>query len=216
MATDLRLRRRARTVLATGLLLALLGVAAAPTLATASEEAQGAQLLQSFQAGKKTCQQLSRDQFELIGESVMGRMLGSTATHEAMNRQMTSVMGTSGEAQAHTFMGQRFTGCAAGRAPAAFGSMMGMMGGYASASGSMMGGSSSGSSGDSGWSGADTVIVVLMGILLAAVLGVLVAWRPWRRPSVKAPLDLLNERYARGEIDSEEYASRRQALGGLT
>ena len=133
MATDLNSRRRVRrTALFTGLVLALTAVVAAPVLASAGEERQGARLLQSVQAGKTSCTQLSSNQSELIGEYVMGRMLGSTATHKAMNQQMTSMMGSSGEAQAHTFMGRRFAGCATGSSPAAFSTMMGMMGGYAS------------------------------------------------------------------------------------
>lgn len=227
MATDARLWRRARrSLLVVGVALSLLAGSAPLSLASAVEEQQGAQLLQSFQAGKTSCKQLSRDQFELIGESVMGRMLGSTAAHEAMNRQMTRMVGSAGEVQAHTFMGQRFTGCASGAAPAAFGSMMGMMGGYAGAGGSktgrgqsgtgygggMMGGSSSRGTHDSGGSGSNTVMVILIGVLLVALLGALVVLRPSRRPPVKTPLDLLSERYAGGEIDGEEYARRRQAL----
>ena len=160
----------------------------------------------------------------------MGRMLGSTATHKAMNQQMTSMMGSSGEAQAHTFMGRRFAGCATGSAPAAFSTMMGMMGGYASAGGAMkgsaqsvngsgsgmMGGSGVRGSGDNGWSGTDTAMVVLMGLLLAAVVGALAVWRPWQRSQAPTPLDLLGERYANGEIEGEEYERRRQALAGLT
>ena len=44
--------------------------------------------------------------FDHIGEYVMERMLGSASTHHAMNRQMAAMMGTSGETQAHMFMGR--------------------------------------------------------------------------------------------------------------
>lgn len=106
---------------------------------------------------------------------------------------------------------------------------MGMMGSYASkgtmtgnaqsgnGSGSgMMGGSGVRGSGDNGWSGTDTAMVVLMGLLLAAVVRMLAMWQPWRRWQVQTPLDLLGERYANGEIEGEEYERRRQALAGLT
>jgi Short C-terminal domain len=139
-----------------------------------------------------------------------------------MNQQMTSMMGGSGEARAHTFMGQRFAGCATGSTPAVFATMMGMMGGYASANGNgsgsgMMGGSGvrgsghNGGSGDNDWG---TGMVVLMGLVLAAGVGALAVWRPWQRSQVQTPLDLLGKRYASGEIDGEEYERRRQALGG--
>ena len=58
----------------------------------------------------------------------MGRMLGSSAAHDAMNAQMQTVMGSSGEQLAHQFMGRRFAGCATGNGPAQIGTMMGMMG----------------------------------------------------------------------------------------
>jgi uncharacterized membrane protein len=229
MATDPLHRRRAcHLALVIGAILALLGLNAAPGSASASEERQGAQLLQSVQVGKQECQQLSRDQFELIGEYVMGRMLGSTASHEAMNRQITATSGASGEVQAHVFMGQRFAGCASGAAPAAFGSMMGMMGNYSGAHGgmtgngravgsgsgsNMMGGSGSRAFGDAGWSSTDTVLVILVAVL-AAALAALAARRPWRRSPPKTPFDVLRDSYARGDIDTADYEQRRHALEG--
>ncbi len=231
MATDPLHRRRARHfALTLGAILALLGLNATPGLASASEERQGAQLLQSVQAGKQKCQQLSRDQFELIGEYVMGRMVGSTARHEAMNQQITATSGASGEVQAHVFMGQRFAGCATRAAPPAFGSMMGMMGNYSGVNGgmtgngrdvgngsgsNMMGGSGSRAGGGDGWSSTDTVLVILLAVL-AAALAALAAWRPWRRSSPKTPLDVLSDRYARGDIDTADYEQRRHALEGPT
>jgi hypothetical protein len=102
MDTDPLHWRRARNLaLAIGAILALLSLNATPSMASASEERQGAQLLQSVQAGKQKCQQLSRGQFELIGEYVMGRMVGSTARHEAMNQQIRATTSASGEVQAH-------------------------------------------------------------------------------------------------------------------
>ena len=228
MATDsLHWRRTRRFALTVGAILAVLGVDATPGSASAGGEQRGAQLLQSLQASEQKCQQLSRDQFEAIGEYVMGRMAGASARHEAMDQQIRTTMGASGEAQAHVFMGQRFTGCATGAAPAAFGSMMGMMGNYSGANGGgmgngrdggngfgpgMMGGSGSRAGGGNGWSSTNTVLV----ILLAAALVALAAWRPWRRSSPKTPFDILSDRYARGDIDVADYEQRRHALEGLT
>lgn len=107
---------------------AIAGVGSTSAWASANEEQQGAALLQQVQSGKTNCTKLTASQSELIGEYVMGRMLGSTRAHNAMNAQITATMGTRGEQQAHRFMGQRFADCATGRAPAAFGAMMGMMG----------------------------------------------------------------------------------------
>ena len=224
MATNPLQRRRARHLaLVIGAILALLGLNATPGWASASEERQGAQLLQSVQAGEQKCQQLSRTQSELIGEYVMGRMVGSTARHEAMNRQITATSGASGEVQAHVFMGQRFAGCASRAAPAAFGSMMGMMGNYSGANGGMtgtgrddangmMGRSGSRATADNGLSSTDIVVLVILVALLAAALLAIAARRPWRRSPPKTPFDVLRDRYAHGDIDTADYEQRRHAL----
>ena len=149
---------------------------------------------------------------------------------KAMDQRIRSMRGASGEAQAHVFMGQRFTGCATGAAPAAFGSMMGMMGSYSGTSGrgmgdgrdgvngfdpGMMGGSGSRATGNDGWSATNTVLVILLAVLLVA-FAVFAAWGPWRRSSPKTPFDVLSERYARGDIDTADYEQRRHALGSAT
>jgi len=239
MAIDsTRWRRARRFALTIGAILTLLGVGAAPGSASAGAEQQGAQLLQRVQSGEQKCQQLSRGQFEAIGEHVMGRMVGSTARHDAMDQRIRATSGASGEAQAHVFMGQRFTGCASGAAPAAFGSMMGMMGTYSGANGGgmgtgrdggggmsngrdggsgfgEMGGSGSRAGGDDGWSATNTVLVILVAVL-AAALAALAAWRPSRRSSPQTPFEVLSDRYARGDIDPADYEQRRHALQSQT
>lgn len=198
---------------------------AAPAMA-ANEAHQGQQVLQRLQAGNVSCSSLKTEDFDHVGEYVMERMLGSASAHQAMNRQMAAMMGDQGETQAHVYMGQRFAGCATRRAPNAFGAMMGMMGAgmmgsvygggdssmMGSRSGGMMGFGSSGASDRSdGWSGADTVMVVLMGLLIALVLGTLVTLR--RARAGDDALTALQRRFAGGEIDQEEYDRCRQALG---
>lgn len=218
------------------LIVPALGVASSASAAS-SEEQQGAQLLKDKDAGKVSCGALSTPDFERIGEFVMGRMLGTSATHDAMNRQMTLMMGRTGETQAHVFMGRRFAGCATGDGPTSFGAMMGMMGagmmGSAyggGGSGAMMGSGASGGGqmmgfgyasrtadgSGAGWNSGDTVMVTLTGLLLALAVGVVVAWRPWRRAAVNTPLQTLQVRYARGDIDQQEFDRRRQALEGTS
>jgi hypothetical protein len=53
-------------------------------------------------------------------------------------------------------------------------------------------------------------------VLVVLVAGGLAVWRPWRRPSGQTPLEILQARYAGGELEQDEYERRRQALGGLT
>ena len=177
-----------------------LGGLLAPVAMGASAEQQGAQTLRSHEAGQRPCSSLTPDDFDRIGEYVMGRMLGSSGAHGAMDRQMAAMMGSRGDRQAHEFMGRRFAACATGTPPVAFGAAMGMMGagmmgssygGDASAlrsgagrSGGMMGfdavSTPAGTAGVS-WTVADTVIVALLGLLVALAAGALVTLRRDRR-----------------------------------
>ncbi len=58
--------------------------------------------------------------------------------------------------------------------------------------------------------------VLLMIAMMAAIIGVVVwvLWRATRRgaASSQSPLELLDARYARGEIATEEYQERRRVL----
>lgn len=221
-------RSTRRTLLAPALAAVLVAAALAAPALGATEAQQGGQLLQRLQSGATTCKSLSTTDFDHVGEYVMERMLGSAGTHEAMNRQMSAMMGASGETQAHVYMGQRFAGCATSKAPTAFGAMMGMMGagmmGSAyggSGSSSMMGGGSYyGTAGmmgyrssSDGWSSGDTVMVVMMGLLLALAAAALLTWLP-RRRSDATPLDTLRKRFARGDIDQQEFDRLRHTLEG--
>jgi len=66
-----------------------------------------------------------------------------------------------------------------------------------------------------GWSG--MVFGPLMLILVIVAVVVLVRWLavppPSHQPHVQAPLDILKARFARGEIDKQEYEDRRRTLG---
>ncbi len=118
---------------------------ATPALASvAAEQQAGQKLADQVQSGQRTCKSLSTEDLDHIGEFVMGRMIGSTSAHEAMNARMVAVMGSQAESRMHQVLGARFVGCAnagtsSGTRTTAPGSMMdggqGMMG-----SGSQSGG----------------------------------------------------------------------------
>jgi putative membrane protein len=62
------------------------------------------------------------------------------------------------------------------------------------------------------------MILVFAGLIAVVVL--LVRWLggPWQAPPretppARTPLDILKERFARGEIDKEEFEGRRRVLG---
>ena len=232
MATNRGLAALAAALLALGIL------AASPAVA-ATDEQQGADVLDAVESGELDCDQLDATDFEAVGEFVMGRMLGSPGAHEGMDRMMASMMGEGGLERMHEVMGTRFAGCGNPPLPGAFGGMMGamgMMGGGmmgGSGGGGMMGGFAPGA-GDGAFRGQGYGPAAMMGfdrdddddedvagwmgvgmlVLLALAAGaVILVVRSSRRPAGGAsPLDLLAERLARGEIGAEEYAERRRLL----
>lgn len=133
------------SVLVMILLAAFAAAFAIPAIASsvAAEEADGARVLREIKAGDRSCAEVSASEFDHVGEYAMGRVLGSTAAHEAMNERMTRMMGEAGETRMHVLMGRRYAGCGGPVLPARFGQMMGvtgMMAGLGGSRGSMMGG----------------------------------------------------------------------------
>lgn len=74
-----------------------------------------------------------------------------------------------------------------------------------------------------GWYGMifGPLFMILVLAIVIAVAVVLVRWLggPWQAsgphqtPSARTPLDILKERFARGEIDKDEFEERRRVLG---
>jgi putative membrane protein len=70
-----------------------------------------------------------------------------------------------------------------------------------------------------GWFLGPIMMIVFIAVAVAVVV-LLVRWlggpghgSPHHQPQIRAPLDILKERYARGEIDKEEFEERRRVLG---
>lgn len=76
---------------------------------TAREEKEGKIIWEKMQAKQITCDKLSDEDFERLGEYYMGMMVGNS--HEAMNNMMMQMMGEEREEQMHVVMGKRLSGC---------------------------------------------------------------------------------------------------------
>jgi hypothetical protein len=157
-----------------------------PALASAdlaSEVAHGQQMAEAVRSGEQQCSDLSTDDFEAVGEYAMGQFLANPAAHEAMNAQMSRMMGASGEVAMHVSLGHRYTACPGG--PSGNWSMP--MAAMMNRSGSMMGSGSA-----PGWMGRDhdmsgwaIVVVGLGGALIGGAL-VLLGSRRRQPPEVKS------------------------------
>lgn len=114
----------------------VLGLAfAAPALAdsVAAEQAQGAQVLAQVQHGALSPKNLTTDQYQVVGEYLMGRALGSTQVHQRMKTLMDEMMGSSASDQMHIYLGKRFLGVSvtpSSRDSQLYGLMGSMMSGY--------------------------------------------------------------------------------------
>lgn len=174
--------------------------------------------------GGRDCADVSSADFEAVGERVMERMVGSRAAHESIDDAMNRMMGRAATRQMHISMGRRFAACGGGGAYAGMIGMMSMMGGgpgpYAGAlgPGAMMGGLYGdryrGERGDGDWGTAAIVVTALMGVLIPIVAVALWRQLPRQRPGRHGAVEILDRRYAAGEIDGDDYTRRKRALEG--
>jgi hypothetical protein len=109
----------------------------ADVTSTAKDEAEGKVVFDKLQSKQLTCQKLTDDDFDVLGDYYMGQMAGSTTAHAQMNARMTRMMGENGEKQMHIALGKRLSGCNTGAAysndpNSGFAPMMGYGGGMMS------------------------------------------------------------------------------------
>ena len=167
------------------------------------EEQDGKKILDNLNNKTVTCSQLKDPDFEKVGEYFMGQSIGDTSRHSAMNEMMKSMMGEQGEGQMHIAWGKRGSGC---DTSAAFSSkysismpMMQMMNfGF-------------GPFGGFGW-----IFMILWWVLIIAGIVALIKWLTSQsrsnRGHEKSALDVLKERYAKGEIDKKEFEEKKKDL----
>lgn len=189
---------------------------------TAREEAEGKEIWEELQGNERECEDLTDENFGALGEYFMGQMAGDS--HEAMNSMMTQMMGEEGEEEMHVAMGKRMSGCEPNAAMPQdmmnSGMMQMMMG-----SGMMGNGSSSSeltnsnnlmSMMDFGFAPLGWIFMILFWALVIAGIVALIKWIASQgtieSKSDKSALDILKERYAKGEIDKKEFEEKKNDL----
>ena len=197
---------------------------------TAREEAEGEIVWQKLQSKGVACADLSDEDFGALGDYYMGQMLGDS--HEAMNEMMTRMHGEEGEEQIHIVMGKRLSGCdTSATAPGTSGGWMPMMnmmwGGWSSPFGSNNSTNPEGEQvpygagnmmnfgfgpfGSFGW-----IFMILWWVLIIAGIVALIKWLASQsrgpREGEKSALEILKERYAKGEIDKKEFEDKKKDL----
>jgi len=188
------------------------------------EEEEGKALWNKLQTKEITCQNLSEDDFEKIGEFFMGKMAGTS--HESINQMMSKMMGKEKEEQMHIVMGKRFSGCESNTEDSGIFSnlMVSMMVGMSNPSNlnsnnflnSMMSNMMS-NLGMSMWGFG--ILGGIFSILLWALLIIgIIALIRWvisgigNRGKDDLALEILKQRYARSEISREEFEQKKKEL----
>ena len=185
---------------------------------TAREEAEGKVVWEKLQAKQTTCADLSDEDFGVLGEYFMGRMTG--ASHEAMNNMMIQMMGEEGEEQMHAVMGKRLSGCDTSAVYPSQGvgfmpMMQMMMGGWSSPFGNnstnnMM------NFGFTSFSWFGWIFMILFWVLVIVGIIALIKWLTNQNngdnKSGQSVLDILKERYVKGEIDKKEFEDKKRDL----
>lgn len=194
---------------------------------TQKEELEGKKIYDNLKSQAVTCDKLSDEDFERLGEYFMGQSIGNTERHAVMNQMMKNMMSEDGEEQMHITLGKRASGCDT-NAPLSSGYGMPMMWWMMGSVGSpQVGGGGSPMMGYGGWGGMMNswggfgimgwLTMIIFWILI--VLGVVALVRylgGTRKDSTdkdKTPLDILKERYAKGEIDKKEFEDKKKDLG---
>src|SRR3989338_3624887 len=186
---------------------------------TAREEQEGKEVWNKLQAKELACENLSDEQFGVLGEYFMGQMAGDS--HAAMNAMMIQAHGEDGEEQIHIVMGKRLSGCDTSAAfPAeslGWMPMMNMMwGGGSSPFGSNNSTNNMMNFGFTPFGGFGWIFMILWWVLIIAGIVALIKWLVSQSRNThdheKSPLEILKERYAKGEIDRKEFEDKKKDL----
>ncbi len=148
----------------------------------------------------------------------MGQSIGDTSRHVVMNEMMKSMMGERGEKQMHIAWGKRGSSCDTSAAfpSEGIGFMPMMMGGWSSPFGSNQLNNSMMNFGFTPFGGFGWIFMILWWVLIIAGIVALIKWLMAQSHGShnheKSPLEILKERYAKGEIDKKEFEDKSREI----
>jgi putative membrane protein len=185
---------------------------------TKTEEQEGKEIWGKLQSKSLNCENLSDEDFGKLGEYFMRQITGGV--HASMNAMMMQMHGKEGEEQMHIAMGKRMSGCKTNASlPENIPSiMMYMMSGWSSPSevnnkNTMMWNFSNYPMSWFGF-GLGWLFMVLFWILVVIGLIALIRWlvNQNKEREEKSAMDILKERYAKGEIDKKEFEEKKKDI----
>ena len=190
---------------------------------TAREEAEGKEIWGKLQSGELKCEDLTDENFGALGEYFMGQMAGDS--HEAMNNMMIAMLDEEGEEEMHVAMGKRMSNCepnAAMPQNMMNGGMMqmmmggGMMGNWPNSSALNNNFTNPMSMMNFGFAPFGWIFMILFWALVIAGIVALIKWIASQNKteyrSHKSALDILKERYAKGEIEKKEFEEKKKEI----
>ncbi len=166
------------------------------------------------------CAKVTDSQFEALGDAYM-EVMHPGEQHELMDRMMGGE-GSESLSAMHTLMGKNYLNCD-NRTAGTYGGMMGMM------SGGMMSGMMGSWSNPStltnnsnnpmmnfgftpfGWFGW-IFMILFWGLIILGIMALIRTLTKGGESNKKTPLDILKERYVKGEIDQKEYDTKKKEL----
>jgi putative membrane protein len=184
---------------------------------TAREEAEGKEIWNKFQSGELKCEDLSDENFGVLGEYFMGQMTGDS--HKAMNNMMIAVLGEEDEEEMHVAMGKRMSNCEPNTAMSQNiinGGMMQMMSNWSNSSILNNNFANPMSMMNFGFAPFGWVFMIFFWALLIIGIVVLTKWilsqNKIESEKDKTALDILKERYAKGDINKKEFQEKKKDL----
>lgn len=163
-----------------------------------------------------SCDAVTDNQFDELGDAVMQAKIGDDEAHEVMDNMMGGE-GSESLRSMHIAMGQRYLGCAQSQSDSM--GMIPLRQGFAGHGGTDRRGGDgfmmSNFYGPWGMAGMGGIGMLLFWVIVIVGIVLLVKWltgQQHMQSKGKSALDILAERYAKGEIDKQEFEDKKKDL----